>query len=272
MSAEKNKKHRKPAVGKPAAGSNNKREKTDSHKKSVKQTNVKNNNKSAAKNKNIKNKNDKPKPVSKSRKEKLKKTDFAQKKLSVKEKFEKFRKDYDIGRIALAIAVVIIFIAGIIILIVSLTGRNYSVPDYVKDAGYKGRTEPDSVAFDMDISLNQQKSLVKATKRKGEKRKFGFFINDEIKLAESDEPALLEFGNVESNDCVLVFFLFDEKGNEIYRSLGVAPGKEVRSASFFDEISYGTHDITVAVIGYDPQTFEKTGMQTSKLKLKIGVD
>lgn len=288
MGGKKNKKAKKPAVGNPAAGSNNKRDKNAVHKSSAKDKNKEQAKKKAAPQKksaekksqktvaekkvqNIeqpKKKREKSKKSVNINKEKKK---VPKKSTSVKEELEDFKKNYNIGRIAAAAAVLAAVAAGLIILIVTLCSSRFVVPDYVKNAEFKGRTEPESIAFRMDISENQQKALAKATKVKGNRRAFDFFVNDSVVMNEYDDPALIEFGSVSSNECVLMFFMFDENGNEIYRSLGVEPGRQIRSVTFFDELSYGTHDATVVVLGYDRKTHGKVGMQTTQIKLEIGV-
>lgn len=304
MAAKKNKKAKKPAVGKPAAGSNNKREKNNSQQPQNKNQN--NSNKANSQKKQIKQnppvqKNflnavdekakkqapKKEKPVKKApekQKKPTKKTETESKKINsvfseiIKKEqntvatIEKFKKEYNMRKVAAAAGIAVVFVAVIITLFVSLLGSNYKVPDYIKDIEYKGRVEPESIAYSIDISENQQKALAKATKSKGDKRAFDFFVNDDIVMDEYDEPALLEFGSVDYNDCVLLFFIFDENGNEIYRSLGIEPGKQVKSVLFFDEIPYGSHEATLAVIGYDKDTHKRVGMQTTKIKLEIGVE
>lgn len=270
---KKNQKAKKPAVAKSAAGSNNKRAK-NAHQAGTKHQNSKP--KSAANQKKTQKKSVKPaaKSVSKSKKEKVikhKKTakDFLDTVSKAGSDVLSFiKKSGRKGIIAAACALAVI--AAVIVL--AILNKNIAVPDYVKNAEFKGRTEPEAVAFDMDISESQQKALVKATKVKGDKHKFDFFVNDSVVMNEYDDPALIEFGSADSNDCVLVFYILDENGNELYRSLGVEPGRQIRSVSFFDEISYGTHEATIAVLGYNPKTYKPVGMQTASIKLEIGVD
>lgn len=313
MGGKKNKKAKKPAVGNPAAGSNNKRAKKDFQQKKNSSQPVKNKgNKNLKKeaelkkkgntsqkqkkipeaekikkekvDKNLKSekiKKEKPEKAPKAEKVKIEKTKKAdkpkrekkeKKRASLKSRIDEFSKNYSISRIAAVLSAVIVFAAVIIVIITAICGKNYTVPDYVRDAQFKGRMEPESSAFSMDISENQQETLAKAIKAKGDRRAFDFFVNDTVVMTESDDPALIEFGSVSSNDCVLLIFMLDEKGNEIYRSLGIEPGEQISSVSLFDELPYGTHDVTLAVLGYNTKTYRQVGMQTTKIKLKIGVD
>ena len=164
------------------------------------------------------------------------------------------------------------FFCAVIIFAVNLLSVKIGIPDEVANAEFKGRLEPETVAVSSSVSPQQQKKLAKALKSKGNNSAFDFYVNDEIIIDEYDDPALLEFGSVSENDCVLMFFILDEDDNIIYRSLGVKPGCEVRSVSFFDELPYGTHKAKIVVNGYDAETNKKVGTQCAEIKIKIGVD
>ncbi len=251
--SKKNKPKAKPAVGSPAAGSNNKREKSKQQKpkkqpvyseKAPKPT-------KPVKEKTVK----KEKPVREKKPEKKK---------AAKEKQLNFK--------AVVIAAASVGVAVLVVLISVLVFGNPSLPDSVRKAEFKGRLEPDSVATESSLSETQQEKLAKSVRAKGNTGAFDFYVNDEISVQEHSDPALLEFGNNSSNDCILVAFLLDENNEIIYRSLGVEPGEEIRSVELFDAVSYGTQTATLAVNGYDADTYEKIGTQTVKIKLKIGVD
>ena len=251
--SKKNKPKAKPAVGSPAAGSNNKREKLNQQKPKRQPVHPE----------------EVPTP-DKAVKEKVVKKEkaVAEKKL----KKEKAAKEKQLNFKAVAIAAASVGVAALVVLIAVLALGNPSLPDSVKKAEFKGRLEPDSIATETSLSEAQQDKLAKSVKAKGNTGAFEFYVNDEISVQEYTDPALLEFGNNSSNDCVLVAFLLDENGEVIYRSLGVEPGEEIRSVMLFDAVSYGTQIAILAVNGYDADTYEKIGTQTVKIKLKIGVD
>ncbi len=209
--SKKNKREKKPAVGSPAAGSNNKRDK----------------------------------------------------KQSLEDKI-KAKKKVVIG-IAVAVAVALAAVVAFAFPLISVSGE-------IRNADFKGRLEPESVAVKSSFSLSQQQKLAKSVKSRGSINAFDFYVNEEITIDEHTDPALLELGSVESNECILIAFLLDEKGETLYRSLGIEPGEEIRSVKFFDSVSYGTHDATLVVNGYDAETYKKVGTQTVKIQLKIGVD
>ena len=282
MSPKKNKKkNKKPAVGSPAAGSNNKRAKNppkpsaDKRQRDAQKTKSNganpNKNKKAEKIPQQKNKteqkkteNQNPPKDQKPKKEKKKKLSF--KKLS----FKQFAEKYNVGKILAALVIVLGVIAAIVCLVIHLLAGGVEIPDEIKNAEYKGRVESQSVAFDMDISSEQQNILAKAVHAKGNKSAFKFFVNKDIIVDEYNDPALLEFGSVNSNNCVLLVFLIDENGKLLYRSLGVEPGKKISSVYLFDEVPYGEHKLTLIVNGYDPKTNEIIGTQTTDINLKVG--
>ena len=195
-----------------------------------------------------------------------------QKKPGFIESFKLFSQKYNLFKIAAAAVIAIALLSAVIIFAVNLLSVKIGIPDEVANAEFKGRLEPETVAVSSSVSPQQQKKLAKALKSKGNNSAFDFYVNDEIIIDEYDDPALLEFGSVSENDCVLMFFILDEDDNIIYRSLGVKPGCEVRSVSFFDELPYGTHKAKIVVNGYDAETNKKVGTQCAEIKIKIGVD
>lgn len=286
MSAKKNKSKKKPAMGSPVAGSNNKRAKNT--------PNGKNNNKKhppqQAKNQGNANKKQpqqgpaqkknqdavkkpaqqgvvqkKPQDVNKPERERIKKPK-AKKKFS----FKRFSQKYNVGKILVALLLAIGIVAGAVYLVVSLFTAKVVIPEEIKTAEYKGRLEPSSTAIEMDISSQQQDILSDSVRVKGDRSAFKFFVNKEIIMDDYSDPALLEFGSVDTNECILLAFLVDENGKLIYRSLGVEPGEKISSVSLFEEVPYGKHKMAFIVNGYDPDTKKLIGTQTADINLIIG--
>ena len=251
--SKKNKPKSKPAVGSPAAGSNNKREKTNQPKQKKQPVHPEK----------------APRPAKQVKEKAVKKEKPVREKRIKKERPAKIKP---LNNKAVVIAATSVLIAALVVVVVLVAFSNPSLPDSVKNAEFKGRLEPDSVAAETRLSEAQQEKLSKSVKARGSTGAFDFYVNDEISVKEHTDPVLLEFGSNSSNDCVLVAFLLDENGEVIYRSLGVEPGEEIRSVMLFDAVSYGTQTATLVVNGYDARTYEKTGTQTVKIKLKIGVD
>ena len=293
MSSKKNKSKNKPAVGSPAAGSNNTKKKS-AQKQPEKQSKIKPSAAEKQKEKPKKKKHSAPdkqrekqkeqeslateKSREKKKKQKKQKLPTAekqgekQKKPGFIESFKLFSQKYNLFKIAAAAVIAIALLSAVIIFAVNLLSVKIGIPDEVANAEFKGRLEPETVAVSSSVSPQQQKKLAKALKSKGNNSAFDFYVNDEIIIDEYDDPALLEFGSVSENDCVLMFFILDEENNIIYRSLGVKPGCEVRSVSFFDELPYGTNKAKIVVNGYDAETNKKVGTQCAEIKIKIGVD
>ena len=275
MSSKKNKSKNKSAVGSPAAGSNNTKKKS-AQKQPEKQSKVMPSAAEKQKEKPKKNKHTEPdRQREKQKKQKVPATEMqgeTQKRSGFIESFKLFSQKYNLFKIATAAVIAIAFLGAVIIFAVNLLSVKIGIPDEVANAEFKGRLEPETVAVSSSVSPQQQKKLAKALKSKGNNSAFDFYVNDEIIIDEYDDPALLEFGSVSENDCVLMFFILDEDDNIIYRSLGVKPGCEVRSVSFFDELPYGTHKAKIVVNGYDAETNKKVGTQCAEIKIKIGVD
>lgn len=187
-----------------------------------------------------------------------------------KSSFKRFAKKYNIGKIICAALLAIAFVAAIVYLVILLFTSGVKIPDEIKNAEYKGRLESSSVAIKTDMSEEQQKILAKSLPVKGNKSAFKFFANKEIVMDDYNDPALIEFGSVSTNDCILLAFLIDEDGNLLYRSLGVEPGEKISSVLLFDSVPYGKHKLTLIVNGYDPETNEKIGTQATYISLKIG--
>lgn len=291
MASKKNKSKKKPAVGSPAAGSNNTKKKSaqkqpkqqKSKKPSVpeKQKEKQKKQKSAVpekqKEKQKKQKLSEAQKQSKRQKKQKpsapeKQPNDTKKKHSFIESFKRFSEKYNVFKIAVAAMLAIALLSAAVIFTVNLFSVKIGIPDEVANAEFKGRLEPETAAVSSSVSPQQQKKLAKALSVKGNKSAFDFYVNDEILIDEYDDPALLEFGSVSGNDCILMFFILDENDNIIYRSLGVKPGCEVRSVSFFDELPYGTHKAKIVVNGYDAKTDKKVGTQCAEIKIKIGVD
>ena len=269
MASKKNKSKKKPAVGSPAAGSNNSKKKS-----AQKQTKQQKSKKPSAPEKQKSVVPDKQREKQKKQKPSApeKQQNDTQKKHSFIESFKRFSEKYNVFKIAVAAVIAIALLSAAVFFAVNLLSVKIGVPDEVANAEFKGRLEPETAAVSSSLSPQQQKKLAKAVKVNGNKSAFDFYVNDEIVIDEYDDPALLEFGSVSGNDCILMFFILDENDNIIYRSLGVKPGFEVRSVSFFDEMPYGTHKAKIVVNGYDAKTDKKVGTQCAEIKIKIGVD
>lgn len=145
-----------------------------------------------------------------------------------------------------------------------------NVPTDIRKTEFNGRLESETVAQESVFNAQQQQVFMDALKARGS-RSFEFYFNSVVDVNDDFSTDDLCFGNPESNDCVLIATVYDGD-TVLYRSLGLEPGREINRAKLFGELSYGVHDIKVAVNAYDINTNEKVGTKYAEIKLAVGVD
>lgn len=146
-----------------------------------------------------------------------------------------------------------------------------NVPSEIKATEFNGRLESETVAEESVFNAQQQQVFVEALNARGSK-KFSFYFNSVVNVDDDFSTDNLCFGNPKTNDCVLIATVYDKDDTVLYRSLGLEPGKEINSAKLFEELSYGIHDVKVAVNAYDRKTNEKIGTKYAKIKIAVGVE
>lgn len=145
-----------------------------------------------------------------------------------------------------------------------------NVPTDIRKTEFNGRLESETVAQESVFNAQQQQVFMDALKARGS-RSFEFYFNSVVDINDDFSTDDLCFGNPESNDCVLIATVYDGD-TVLYRSLGLEPGREINRAKLFGELSYGVHDVKVAVNAYDINTNEKVGTKYAEIKLAVGVD
>ena len=145
-----------------------------------------------------------------------------------------------------------------------------NVPTDIRKTEFNGRLESETVAQESAFNAQQQQVFMDALKARGS-RSFDFYFNSVVDVDDDFSTDDLCFGNPESNDCVLIATVYDGD-TVLYRSLGLEPGREINRAKLFGELSYGVHDVKVAVNAYDKNTNEKVGTKYAEIKLAVGVD
>lgn len=145
-----------------------------------------------------------------------------------------------------------------------------NVPTDIRKTEFNGRLESETVAQESVFNAQQQQVFMDALKARGS-RSFEFYFNSVVDVNDDFLTDDLCFGNPESNDCVLIATVYDGD-TVLYRSLGLEPGREINRAKLFGELSYGVHDVKVAVNAYDINTNEKVGTKYAEIKLAVGVD
>ena len=146
-----------------------------------------------------------------------------------------------------------------------------NVPSEIRATEFNGRTESEAIAEDSAFNIRQQQVLIDSLNAKGS-RKFSFYINSIVNVDDDFSTEDLCFGNPKTNDCILIATVYEKDGTVIYRSLGLEAGKEINKATLFDELSYGIHDVKVAVNAYDKETNKKIGTKYAKIKIAVGVE
>ncbi len=146
-----------------------------------------------------------------------------------------------------------------------------NVPSEIKATEFNGRLESETVAEESVFNAQQQQVFVEALNARGSK-KFSFYFNSVVNVDDDFSTDNLCFGNPKTNDCVLIATVYDKDDTVLYRSLGLESGKEINSAKLFEELSYGIHDVKVAVNAYDGKTNEKIGTKYAKIKIAVGVE
>lgn len=145
-----------------------------------------------------------------------------------------------------------------------------NVPSEIRSAEFSGRIESDVTAHEITFNVQQQQAFADLLNSHGS-GKFEFYFNSVIEIDDDFSTDELYFGNPKSNDVVLIAVIYDNDGKILYRSLGLEPNREISEAAFFDELSYGMHDVKVAVNAYDRNTYKKIGTKYAKIKLAVGV-
>lgn len=115
-----------------------------------------------------------------------------------------------------------------------------------------------------------QKAKVKAIKRHGQTGKFRYYCEKILYMQAYYADSAIQFGNVSSNDCILVFYIYDENDALLYRSDGIEPGQRVHSIRLIDPKPAGTYACKLYVAAFDKQTYAYLGAQYSDLTLMIG--
>ena len=166
---------------------------------------------------------------------------------------------------------IILPIALIVTGIVCISHSVYvNVPTDIRKTEFNGRLESETVALESVFNAQQQQVFMGALKARGS-RSFDFYFNSVVDVDDDFSTDDLCFGNPESNDCVLIATVYDGD-TVLYRSLGLEPGREINRAKLFGELSYGVHDVKVAVNAYDKNTNGKIGTKYAEIKLAVGVD
>lgn len=197
----------------------------------------------------------------------------AKKKISAKPKLSKRIKNYivkiGINKFAAIVLAVSAVIAAVCI-IVWVTSSQFGIPDEAVRK-YAGRNISADITLTVKDDLEIQYKLADEMKRKGDTKKFRYYATDKLVFVEKNSVANLGLVNVWDNECVIMASIVDAEGNVIFSSLGLPPGQSLTDIGI-NPRPYGTYDMKLVVAGYDPETFELIGVQSSDLTVQVGIE
>lgn len=168
--------------------------------------------------------------------------------------------------IVLAVSAVICAIC----LIAWVTSSTFGIPKGAV-VEYSGRNISSDLTLTVLEDIDVQYENADKMKVKGDKKEFRYYAEQQIVFAEKNAQAPLNLVNVTDNNCVLVASIVDEAGNICYTSLGLKPGQRLTDISI-QERPYGVYDMKLVVAGYDPETYELIGVQSSDLTVQVGIE
>ena len=168
--------------------------------------------------------------------------------------------------IVLAISTVICAVC----VIAWVSSSTFGIPD---DAiiEYKGKNILPELTLTVLEDIDKQYEYSDSMNRKGDKNAFRYYASQEIIFAEKNSQGELNLVNVTDNNCVLIATIVDEAGNVCYTSRGLPAGQCLTNISI-RERPYGVYDMKLVVAGYDRETYELIGVQSSDLTVQVGIE
>ncbi len=169
-----------------------------------------------------------------------------------------------------AIVLGICAVIAVVCVIAWVSSGSFGIPDDAVPE-YAGRNISSDLTLTVEEDLQTQYDSADKMKRKGDTKKFRYYAVDEIVFAEKNSMANLSLVNVFDNDCVIIASIVDESGNVCFRSLGLPAGQCLTDISI-NPRPYGTYDMKLVVAGYNPETYELIGVQSSDLTVQVGIE
>ena len=165
------------------------------------------------------------------------------------------------------IALAVVMAASVCLVIFGLRGENLRT---AANTTFNGVMQKDSL-YAMDIDEKAQIDKVKETPRGGQTAKFRYFTSTYLRLDYAFAYTPIVFGNVSSNDEILVFSIVDdESGILMYRSGGIEPGNYVSQIRLLHAYSAGEYTCRMYVTAYDRETYACRGVQYTDLTVMVG--
>ncbi len=211
----------------------------------------------------------KPEKVKKQPKEKPKKKKVSLKKPKLSKRIKAVAEKLGATKLA-AIALGICAVIAAVCIVAWVSSSQFGIPDDAVPE-YAGRNISSDLTLTVNDDLQTQYDLTDKMKRKGDTKKFRYYAVDEIVFVEKNSMANLGLVNVFDNNCVLIASIVDESGNVCFRSLGLPAGQCLTDISI-NPRPYGTYDMKLVVAGYDPESYELIGVQSSDLTVQVGIE
>ncbi len=176
---------------------------------------------------------------------------------------------FGVNKFAAVVLAVSVLIATVCI-IAWVTSSRFGIPD---DAipEYKGKNISSDLTLYVLEDLSAQHEYADNMDRKGDTKKFRYYAADELLFPEKNSQAALNLVNVSDNNCVIIASIVDEAGNICFSSRGLPAGWCLTDIGINDR-PYGTHEMKLVVAGYDPETYELIGVQSSDLTVQVGIE
>lgn len=211
----------------------------------------------------------KPEKAKKQPKTKAKKKKITLKKPRISKRIKAVTEKLGTTKLCAIVLGVCAVIAAVCV-IAWVSSSRFGIPDDAVPQ-YAGRNISSDLTLTVLDDLETQYDFADKMKRKGDTKKFRYYAVDEIVFAEKNSMANLGLVNVFDNDCVIIASIVDESGNICFRSLGLPAGQCLTDISI-NSRPYGTYDMKLVVAGYNPETFELIGVQSSDLTVQVGIE
>lgn len=183
----------------------------------------------------------------------------------IKSKIEAF----GVNKFAAVVLAVSVLIAAVCV-IAWVTSSRFGIPDEAVPE-YKGKNISSDLTLYVLEDLSVQHEFADKMDRKGDTKKFRYYAADELVFPEKNSQAALNLVNVSDNNCIIIASIVDEAGNICFSSRGLPAGWCLTDIGINNR-PYGTHEMKLVVAGYDPETYELIGVQSSDLTVQVGIE
>ena len=176
---------------------------------------------------------------------------------------------FGVNKFAAIVLAVSVLITAVCV-IAWVTSSRFGIPDEAIPE-YRGKNISSDLTLYVLEDLSAQHEFADKMERKGDTKKFRYYAVDELVFPEKNSQAALNLVNVSDNNCVIIASIVDEAGNICFSSRGLPAGWCLTDIGINDR-PYGTYEMKLVVAGYDPETYELIGVQSSDLTVQVGIE